>query len=67
MIDEIYKDKCKGILQDEDFVRLSTKNTESRSAIQERIKQIEQQIISRRGRPMCDSYVIHTTFNISII
>ena len=40
-IDQIYEDKYKGILQDEDFMRLSTKNIENRKDLEERIKQLE--------------------------
>jgi hypothetical protein len=41
-IDSIYEDKYNGILKNDDFIRLSTKYTESRKSLEERVKQLEQ-------------------------
>ncbi|GHU38098.1 hypothetical protein FACS1894105_11440 [Clostridia bacterium] len=40
-IDQIYEDKYNGILQNDDFTRLSVKYIENRKAFQERINQLE--------------------------
>ena len=40
-IDQLYDDKYNGVIQSDDFVRLSTKYAENRKALEERIKQLE--------------------------
>jgi len=40
-IDQIYEDKCKGVLQNEDFIRLSSKYAETRKTLEERAEQLE--------------------------
>lgn len=44
IIDKLYEDKCKGLLEDEDFTRLYSKQTEMRKNINDRIKCLQKQI-----------------------
>lgn len=43
MIDSLYREKCKGKLQEEDYNRMYTRYTEERKALNERIEQLKQE------------------------
>ena len=44
MIDKLYEDRCKGLIQDEDFTRIYTKQMEMREYTNGRIKNLQKQI-----------------------
>lgn len=43
IIDKLYEDKCKGLLEDDDFNRIYVKQTETKKDIKERMEQLKEQ------------------------